>query len=123
MAEETEIKREDHVLFERNNVRVCKISKFKPTFDAQGKLKLDAICFEEQPLSYGVGIETPCDDEGHWYVVSFVHWDGKHSRHKAYLDRVASFWKEHSEAADDFAAAVEFADDAVEKANGVDEDE
>ena len=123
MAEDLKIKHEGHVLFERGMARVCKISRFKPAFGANGKLKLDATCFEEQPLSYGVGIEVPCDDEGHWYVVSFARWDGKYARHEAYLDRVASFWKEHPEAADDFMAAVEFADDVVEKAGGGDEDE
>ena len=123
MSEEKKINHEGHVLLERGRVRVCKISRFKPVFDVKGRMKLDAACFEEQPLSCGVGIEVTCDDEGHWYVVSFARWDGKYARHEAYLDRVASFWKEHPEAADDFMAAVEFADDVVEKAGGGDEDE
>lgn len=111
------------VLFQQGDVRVCPIIKFAPIGFDDGRLSFDETSFRRSPVSYGVGIEVPCDDEGHWYVVSFVYWDGKHEKYDAYLDRVVDFWNTHPHASGDFQAALDFANDVVRKENEKDEAE
>ena len=112
-------------LLEKDGYRVHTIGKFTmPTKrDESGKLIFDRECFEEQPIKYGLGVESICgyneDKSPYYYVLTFVHWDDAKGEitYDALPDRIIEEWVEHPDKGAVVKELLAFAENEVMKAN------
>lgn len=112
-------------LLEKDGYRLHTIGKFvmPDKRDDNGRLIFDDDCIIEQPIQYGLGLESICghkeDGSPYYYVLTFVHWDDakKEITYDALPDRIIEEWAEHPDKGPIVKELLEIAEKVVKAAN------